>query len=203
MSQKIVHNINNVVDKEKSEYYYINKRKRMFWHSKSISLSCRVREKNSFNDGPALAMNVRAFLLNEGRFFEKIWSSVWERIVEADQQQLRNYVYLKFREYRKEELDKKMGLIILSLEDDEKKAALNLEHVISCRLLGYEKEFFYLKCYRLRIVPVFMLRILYHTKYYHLKLRKWLGYQQKDGYELTDLSKGLEFEFYLDKIKFL
>lgn len=36
MSQKIVQDINNVVDKEKSEYYWINKRKRLFWHSYSI-----------------------------------------------------------------------------------------------------------------------------------------------------------------------
>lgn len=206
MSQKIVQDINNLVDKEKSDYYWINKRKRLFWHSKSVTISCRVRNKNNYNKSPEMALNIRAFLLGEEKYFTKKFITVMRRLNEEDQQQLRNYVYSRYNAYteeRKTELDKKMGLIIGSLEKDELKGALNLDKIVSSRLLGYEKEFFYLKCYSWGILPVFMLRVLYHTKYSHLKLKKRLYLDKEDGYELTDPYKGLEFEFYLDKIRFL
>jgi len=203
MSQKIVQDINNIVDKEKSEYYFINKRKRLFWHSNSVTVSCRVRNKNSFNKAPEMALNVRAFLLGEEKYFRKIWHAVRNVIIEADQQQLRHYVYNRFEadtKEKKEKLDEKMGLIIKSFDEEEIRAALNLDHVVTCRLLGYEKEFFYLKCYSWGILPVFMLRVLYHTRYSHLKLRKGL---EKEGTGLIDPYKGLDFSYYLDKIKFL
>jgi len=128
------------------------------------------------------------------------------KITAEDQQELRNYVYSLFEAYteeRKAEIDKKMGVYIGSLSEKELKGALNLENVVSCRLLGYEKELFYLKCFSWGILPVFMLRVLYHTKYAHLKLKKELELDKEDGYDLTNPYKGLEFEFYLDKIKFL
>lgn len=205
MSQKIVQDINNIVDKEKSEYYRINKRKRLFWHSKSVTISCRVRNKNNFNKAPEMALNIRAFLLGEEKYFDKIRRAVTRRINEEDRQKLRQYVYDRFiddlhdEEKQKEKLDKKMGLIIMSLDESEIRAALNLEYVVSCRLLGYEKELFYLKCYSWGILPVFMLRVLYHTKYSHLKLKKYVD----DNSNLIDPYKGLDFSWYLDKIRFL
>ena len=96
-----------------------------------------------------------------------------------------------------------MGLIIMNLPEEEKRAALHLENVVTCNLLGYEKEFFYLKCYSRFILPVFMLRILYHTKYDHAEFKEWLEDEKENGYDLTDPYKGLEFSWYLDKIRFL
>ncbi len=96
----------------------------------------------------------------------------------------------------KKELDKNIGLLVRSLTENEVKEALNLHKVVSCRLLGYEKELFYLKCYTFGILPVFMLRVLYHTKYSHLRLKKLM--------ECDDsLFKGLKFDYYLEKIRFL
>lgn len=184
------------MDKEDSEYYLINRRKRHFWHSRSITISCRVREKNEFNIAPDMALNIRAFLLNEEKYFNKVISSVMKVINEKDMKQLRSYIYSCYPNKSREELDKNMGLYVGNLNEEEIKGALELNEVVSCRLIGYEKELFYLKCYYLGFLPVFMLRVLYHTKYSHLKLKRSLDYG-------NSLDKGIDFEYYLEKIKFL
>ena len=195
MSQKIFEDIDNIVDKKTSEYYFINKRKRNFWHSKSVTISWRVRNKNNYNNAVNVSLNIRAFLLNEEKHFNKILGLVAKRLCEEDARQLRKYVYSLFPEKSKKELDKKMGLIIMNLEPEELRGALNLEYVASCRLLGYEKELFYLKCYNWGLLPAFILRVLYHTKYDHLKLIHSFENSEK-------ILRGLDFDYYLEKIHF-
>ncbi len=196
MSKRILEVVNNVVDKDDSEYYKINKRKRHFWHSRSTTISCRVRNKNNFNNAPDMALNIRAFLLNEEKYFEKVIVAVMRYLHEEDMKQIRQYIYSCYPDKSKEELDKNIGLLVRDLTENEIREALNLHEVISCRLLGYEKELFYLKCYTFGILPVFMLRVLYHTKYSHLKLKKLMEYDDS-------LYKGIEFGEYLNKIHFL
>ncbi|KKK45911.1 hypothetical protein LCGC14_1079570 [marine sediment metagenome] len=196
MSKRILEFVNNIVDKDDSEYYFINKRKRHFWHSRSTTISCRVRNKNSFNKAPDMALNIRAFLLNEEKYFEKVISAVIKYLHEEDMKQFRNYIASRNSNTSKKDLDKNIGLLVMSLTENEMREALNLHEVISCRLLGYEKELFYLKCYTFGILPVFLLRVLYHTKYSHLKLKKLMEYNDS-------LFKGLGFDYYLNKIRFL
>lgn len=196
MSKKFLEVVNNVVDNEDSEYYLINKRKRHFWHSKSVTISCRVRNKNEFNKAPDMALNIRAFLLNEEKYFMRIIGAVMRYINKEDQKQLRSYIVAKFPNASKEYIDKNIGLMVMSLSEEERKGALGLNQIVSCRLLGYEKELIYLKCYTLGILPVYMLRVLYHTKYSHLKLKKMWEYDEP-------LYKGLDFEIYLDRVKFM
>ena len=134
MSQKILQDVDNFVDNKLSDYYYYNKRKRHFWHSRSITISCRVRDKNNFNNAPDMAINIRAFLLKyEEKFLKEVWSTA-NKLQEKDMKQLRNYVSSRFSDTPKEELDKKMGLIIMSLPEEEVKSALGLDYVVSCRL---------------------------------------------------------------------
>ena len=190
--------VNNIVDKEKSEYYALNKRKRHFWHSKSESISCRVRNKNPRINAISFAMNIRAYLINEDERFNTELSKTIDQIIKNDRHQLRIYAYSKFPDHSRETLDKNIGLIIGSLTDEEIREALNLKEIVSCRLLGYEKELFYLKCYSLWILPVFMLRCLYHLDYSHDKFIEGIEYE-----ELGDLEKGLDFNYYLNKVKFL
>ncbi|MHA1488554.1 MAG: hypothetical protein ACTSRI_02730 [Promethearchaeota archaeon] len=194
MSKNIVKEVNNIVDNEESEFYFVNKKNRHFWHSRSTTISCKIREKNNFNKAQDFSLNIRAYLMNDERYFLKIINAVANYINEKDAQELRNYVYSRYPEIAEEELNKKMGLIIAGLQKEELKGALNLNVTVSCRLLGYEKELFYLKCYSKGFLPVFMLRTLYHVRYSHLKLRKSL--------ENTQLKKGIEFERYLEKLKF-
>lgn len=195
MSKRILEFVNNIVDKENAEYYIINKRKRHFWHSRSITISCRVRNKNDFNIAPDMAINIRAFLLNEEKYFEKVISAVMRYLNEEDMKQFRSCFASQNPNTSKKELDKNIGLFVMSLTENEVREILNLHEVVSCRLLGYEKELFYLKCYTFGILPVFMLRVLYHTKYSHLKLKKLI--EDDDS-----LYKGLDFDYYLDKIHF-
>lgn len=202
MSQKILQEINNIVDNQLSDYYYYNKRKRHFWHSKSVTVSCRVRDKNNFNNARDMSINIRSFLLkNDESFLEKVWSMA-KQIQKKNRDQLKNYVYSLYPDTSKEELDKKMGIIIMNLPEEEIKVGLNLRYVVSCKLLGYEKEFFFLKCYKMGIWPSFILRCLYHTEYLHSKFEKELEGLSEE-YKLTNPYKGLEFNFYLDKIKFV
>jgi len=204
MSQKILQDVDNFVDNKLSEYYYYNKRKRHFWHSRSITISCRVREKNNFNNAPDMAINIRAFLLEyEEKFLKEIWSTA-SKLQERDMKQLRNYVYSCFPDTSKKELDKKMGLIIMSLPEEEVKSALRLNYVVSCRLLGYEKELFFLKSYKIGLLPAFRLRSLYHTNYDHINFIKEIEETKKElGLEVCDPYKGIDFSLYLEKIKFI
>jgi len=194
MSKRILDFVNNIVDKEESEYYLLNKRNRHFWHSRSTPISCRVRNKNEFNKAPDMALNVRAFLLKEEKYFEKVTIAVMGYLHKEDMKQIRSYIGAKFPNASKGYIDKNIGLMVMSLSEEEKRGALELNEVVSCRLLGYEKELFYLKCYTIGILPVFMLRVLYHTKYSHLKLKLM---EDDDS-----LYKGLDFNYYLDKIHF-
>ncbi|KKN18241.1 hypothetical protein LCGC14_0957840 [marine sediment metagenome] len=196
MSKRLLEVVNNIVDKDDSKYYIINKRKRHFWHSRSTTISCRVRNRNDFNKAPDMALNIRAFLLNEEKYFEKVISAVMRYLHKEDMKQFRNYIASQNPNTPKKELDKNIGLLVMSLTENEVRETLNLHEVVSCRLLGYEKELFYLKCYAFGILPVFMLRVLYHTKYSHLRLKKLMEYDDA-------LFKGLEFEYYLNKIRFL
>lgn len=198
MSVNYLKSVNNIVDKKTSEYYRINKKKRNFWHSRSESISCRVRNKDSKINATQFATNIRAYLLNEDeRFNGELNKSIEERI-KSDQHQLRMYVYSLFPNESREILDKKIGLIIGSLSDEEIREALNLKEVVSCRLLGYEKELFYLKCYSFGILPAFMLRCLYHLSYSHSKFK-----EEIESEELGDLEKGIHFDCYLNKVRFL
>ena len=196
MSKRILEVVNNIVDKDDSEYYLFNKRKRHFWHSRSTTISCRVRNKNEFNKASEMALNIRAFLLNEEKYFNRIISAVMRYLNEEDRKQFRRYIYSRNPDASKKEMDKNIGLLVMSLTENEVREALNLHEVVSCRLIGYEKELFYLKCYSIGILPVFMLRVLYHTKYSHLKLKKLMEYDDS-------LYKGLDFNYYLNRIRFI
>ncbi len=196
MSKRILEVVNNIVDKDDSEYYLFNKRKRHFWHSRSTTISCRVRNKNEFNKASEMALNIRAFLLNEEKYFNRIISAVMRYLNEEDRKQFRRYIYSRNPDASKKEMDKNIGLLVMSLTENEVREALNLHEVVSCRLIGYEKELFYLKCYSIGILPVFMLRVLYHTKYSHLKLKKLMEYDDS-------LYKGLEFNYNLNRIRFI
>jgi len=112
MSQKILQDVDNFVDNKLSDYYYYNKRKRHFWHSRSITISCRVRDKNNFNNAPDMAINIRAFLLKyEEKFLKEVWSTA-NKLQEKDMKQLRNYVSSRFSDTPKEELDKRWALLL-------------------------------------------------------------------------------------------
>ncbi len=198
MSVNYLKIVNNIVDKETSEHYKINKKKRNYWHSRSESISCRVRNKDSKINATHFATNIRAYLLNEDERFNAELNKSIEQIIKDDRHQLRMYAYSKFPNESIEILDKNIGLIIGSLTDEEIRDALDLKEVVSCRLLGYEKELFYLKCYSFPILPAFMLRCLYHLIYSHSKFK-----EEIESEELGDLEKGLHFDCYLDKVRFL
>ena len=198
MSVNYLKIVNNLVDNVNSKYYGINKLKRNYWHCRSESISCRVRNKDAEIHAIQFAMNVRVFLLNEDKTFNIELNQTIEKIIKSDQHQLRMYAYSIFPNQSDAILDKNIGLIINSLTDEQIKDALDLKDVVSCRLLGYEKELFYLKCYLFPITPAFMLRCLYHLKYSHSKLEERI---ESEG--LGDLKTGLDFDWYLDVVRFL
>ena len=198
LSVNYLKTVNNLVDKEKSEYYRINKTKRHFWHSRSESISCRVRDKNPRINATGYAMNIRACLINEDDKFNIELNKTMLKIDSLDKHQLRMYVYAKFPDQSREKIDEKIGLIIGSLTREEIREALNLKEVVSCRLLGYEKELFYLKCYSVLGLPAYILRCLYHLDYSHLKFEEEI---ESEG--LGSLEKGLDFDYYLKKVRFL
>lgn len=204
MSQKILQDVDNFIDNKLSDYYYYNKRKRHFWHSRSTTISCRVRDKNNINTAPDMAINIRAFLLKyEEKFLKEVWSTA-NKLQEKDMKQLRNYIYSLFPDVSEEELNKKMGLIIMNLPEEEIKGALNLAYVVSCRLLGYEKELIFLKAYKIGILPAFILRSLYHTNYDHNNfIRDIEEIKEELSLEVCNPYKGIDFSLYLEKLKFL
>ena len=182
--------VNKIVDDPESEYYHINKNRRFFWHSRSITISCKVRNKNTYNTAPEFAANIRAYIMKEEKYFLKIAATVLKKLREKD------------REVMKKALE---SISVGQISKKLAKAALGLDNTVSCRLLGYEVELFYLKCYNLGDDPAFMLRVLYHTRYAHLKLKKILERiaETNPEEEVYDLKRGVDFSLYLDKIRFL
>jgi hypothetical protein len=148
-----------------------------------------------------MAINVRVFLLEFDKAFANEMGNVARRILDEDRKEMRKCVYSLYPNASKEELDAKMGLLIASLPDEVKRGALNLSLVVSCRLLGYEKEFFFLKCYKMGVLPGFVLRVLYHAVYEHDAFKKYLE-DISEELELKDPYKGLDFDLYLEKISF-
>ena len=200
MSKNYLKDVNNLVDNKKSNYYEINKKNRNYWNSRSESCSCRVREKDLENNAIQFAMNVRAYLLNEDELFQRELDKTIEKILQSDQQQLRMYARALFPNQSIEFIDKNIGLIIGSLIDEQIAEALDLKEVVSCRLLGYEKELFFLKCYVQSGKPALMLRCLYHLNYDH---SKFIEEVESDGCGIGHLEKGLDFNSYLYKVDFL
>ena len=191
--------INNIVDNELSEFYVINKRYRHFWHARSVTISCRVRDKNSFNTAPEIAQNIRAYLLGEDDQFLKEVSETADRVQTSDMKQLEQFAisFARKQGMDEQEAKKNIGLIIMGIPKEELKGALALENVVSCRLLGYEKEFFYLKCYSVGMLPVYIMRVLYHTKYDH---RAQSQIQWEEYYQ--ELEEKIDFNEYVERIKF-
>lgn len=199
MSKKVFDELNNIVDNIESEYYFVNKRKRDYWHAKSKSLSFRVRDKNEFNKSRDIALNVRCFLLGDRNLINK-YQITMSTLHQKDEKTLRNYVYRRFSDIPKKELDEKMGLVIRSLEKEEIRAALHLGNNVATWVLGYEKEFFFLKCFVRGVLPAFMARTLYHTKFNVSEMEEEL---QEEFYPASrKMYKGLDFEDYISLIDF-
>lgn len=163
MSTKIVDWINNRVDKEDSQYYNINKRRRDFWYSKSTTISCRIRDENDNINASGITKNIRLFLLDYDEDFKNRFLDAMNLVDQKDTQQTINYLKVRFSDKEEEYIRENIGLLMMCIPEEEKGYILNLNKVISCRLLGYEKEFFFLKCYYLHHYPVYIMRVLYHT----------------------------------------
>ncbi len=196
MGNKKDYRIEGLVGKVTSDFYYISGKKKYFWQSTSEEISCRVRNKNHFNKEYDVLTNVRAFLLDEDkRFFNSIKITM-QVLKEKDRKQVEQYILSveKIESGLKEEqIKENIGVYAMNFPEDELKSALDLKYVISCTILGYEKEFFKLKCYSLGYLPDFILRALYHTKYDHSE------FGIKSDIKLTE---PLELEYMLKKITF-
>lgn len=196
MSKNYLKDVHNIVDNERSKYYEINKKKRNYWNSRSESISCRVRDYSSKNRASEFAMNVRAYLLNEDKRFEIVLDRTIKSVMESDYEQIRRYASSLLES---EDIDdKRIGLIASYLTEEQIAEALDLKFVVSCRLLGYEKELLFLKCYVTSIKPALMLRCLYHLEYNHSKF-----IEDQDFEGIGSIEKGLSFDLYLNRISFL
>ena len=195
MSKNYLKDVHNIVDNERSKYYEINKKKRNYWNSRSESISCRVRDYSSKNRASEFAMNVRAYLLNEDKKFETVLDRTIKIIMESDYEQIRRYASSLLEN---DTDDIKIGLIASNLTKEQIAEALDLKFVVSCRLLGYEKELLFLKCYVTSIKPALMLRCLYHLEYNHSKF-----IEEQDFEGMGSIEKGLSFDLYLNRISFL
>ena len=195
MSKNYLKDVHNIVDNERSKYYEINKKKRNYWNSRSESISCRVRDYSSKNRASEFAMNVRDYLLNEDKKFETVLDRTIKIIMESDYEQIRRYASSLLEN---DTDDIKIGLIASNLTKEQIAEALDLKFVVSCRLLGYEKELLFLKCYVTSIKPALMLRCLYHLEYNHSKF-----IEEQDFEGMGSIEKGLSFDLYLNRISFL
>ncbi|MBN1216043.1 MAG: hypothetical protein JXA99_11470 [Candidatus Lokiarchaeota archaeon] len=188
-----------ILDIEKkviSDFYFISGKKKYFWQSTAEIISCRVRDKNHFNNESNIIMNLRAFLLDEDKEFLNELNNTMKRLRLKDKEQLENYIISAEKAQSKlttAQIKSNLGIYAMNYPEEELKTSVDLKHIISCKIYGYEKEFFNLKCYSLGILPDFVLRSLYHTKFNHSK------YEKKKQIKLIE---PLELEKMLKKISF-
>lgn len=128
-----------------SPQFLINLRKRKYWSYRYDIISCRIRNKSN-NKAKHFSANIRAWLLEDPEFM-KIYRKTDLKISNED-------AYIMHH--------KPDGII--DIKDYFK--ILSLEKIASCRLIAYEKEFFYLKNYLFEgIKPHFTLRVCYHSEW--------------------------------------
>jgi len=196
MSKKKDNPIEDIVKNVTFDFYYISKKKKYFWQSSTESISFRIRDKNQFNKNPEIVINIRAFLLSKDKIFFDFFYKTVEEIQERDRKQLERYIISVVKSetsLNEKRIRENIGIYAINFPEDELKAALDLEDIISCRIFGYEKEFFNLKCYSLGYLPNFIVRVLYHMKYDHSEFERS---------NKIKLNKPLKLEYMLKKISF-
>ncbi|MBY9005352.1 MAG: hypothetical protein KGD63_01185 [Candidatus Lokiarchaeota archaeon] len=196
MSNNKDNRINNIVEKVTSDFYFISGKKRYFWQSTSESISCRVRNKNQFNKEFDIVANIRAFLLDDNKEFLLKINDIMKELRLKDKKQLEQYIVSIEKSQSKlteQQIKNNIGVYAMNYPIDELKAALDLKEIISCKIFGYEKEFFNLKCYSLGILPGFVLRTLYHMKYDHSKYEKSNKIKLNEPLELEKMLKKISF----------
>lgn len=130
---------------EDSVFFNENSRNRIFWNSKPAVISCRIRQKSAFNTAAEFASNIRAFLLDDP-VAKVLFIETSNKLAKADKDIL--------EQFKGDFTDKKAVM-----------TALGLFMTHSCKLVGYEVEFFYLKCFIECEKPYWVARVCYHCKY--------------------------------------
>jgi hypothetical protein len=161
------------LENKDSQYYWANKERRTFLHIRSVSYSCRTRDKSE-NHSREFASNIRAFLLDD-LGFKPVLDKTEKDISETDEKFIFKQVYLllggnikKFEALPKHEKDDqraKVAVYILSSTPEERSAWLCLDTPVSCKLRGYEKESFVLKAWTLGLRSFRVARCCYHAIY--------------------------------------
>lgn len=166
------HEITGVENKD-SQYYWANKERRTFLHIRSVSYSCRTRDKSE-NHSREFASNIRAFLLDDPGF-KPVLDRTEKDISEADNafifkqvisllgSSMKEFEALSERE--KDDRRAKVAVYILSSTPEERSAWLCLDTPVSCKLRGYEKETFVLKAWTLGLRSFRVARCCYHAIY--------------------------------------
>lgn len=154
-------NLVNGIEDPESEYFLINSIRREFFHKNSTTISCRTRGKK--NHAEQFRANIRLFILDDKAF--KMAYNITSSAIKTEDESLLRTAALHYFDKRKDE-DLKPEIFynwIGTLSKAEIKGILQLDDIASTRLLGYEKEFFYLKCYITGVKPWEALRICYHV----------------------------------------
>lgn len=149
LSSDIIDIYNEIIKKH-------NDKVRNYWNNRKQSISCRVRVKKE-NNWNNFRNNIIDFLYNHN--IEE-FKTKWEEIANNDWNFTQKKLNINKDTPKKEQFNKAMyirdkeGYGVIDL--------LELFNVVSTKLIGYYKEFFFLKCYIHRFHPQFVLRILYH-----------------------------------------
>lgn len=136
-----------------------NRKVRNYWNERKQSISCRVRSTKKGN-----ASNFRKNIVQW--IYKK---NKEEYNSEASRLYLEDYgiIQTEFGFDKKDLTNKESFALAMEVRDlsfSQVILALRLNNVVSTKLLGFQKEVFFLKCYLIGETPQFALRVLYHLE---------------------------------------
>jgi hypothetical protein len=162
------------IEKPDSPFYHANRRRRQYVNIRSVSYSCRTREKCANKSGE-FASNMRAFLVGDPGFIQALTQKSKE-LSDNDYEALFNSVlrlefsmsraaYELMSDDRKKSIRATAAQFIAILTEEEFVEFMGLHVIASCKVRGYEKELFILKCLSRGLEPYWIARCCYHVSW--------------------------------------
>lgn len=134
-----------------------NKRHRNYWHYREQTISCRVRNKRE-NRFKVFKENIVHYLYNKNLVeLDRMWTVLSHEDYDVLQRALG---FTSVRKNKRETFA--LAMLVRDISKSDLMGHLQLNEVVSTRVLGYYKEIFFLKCYLNYRHPQIVLRCLYH-----------------------------------------
>ena len=159
-----------------SPYFAMNSQNRVHFCSKVGAITCKIRDKSTINTAREFAWNIRAFLDDDPAFME-VYHRTARALRDDDTKFLLRHVNCPgdvidawFADRMTGDQKKIIGKYFAAIGYLEKTQVMDVLQLVkshTCKVIVYELEFFYLKCFLQGYKTYFVPRVCYHAPHPH------------------------------------